>query len=120
MKPLIGLIDDDELFRLGLAEDLRSLGQPVELAKDAKGGLALLETKPLAAIIVDILMPKVDGLEFIVRIRQRWPDLYIIAISGGGKIGSEFYLGLAADSGADACLKKPVSGRDILAQIPSL
>ena len=117
MTRSICLIDDDELFRRNLAEELRALGQPVEEAGDAERGLRLLESQAFETSVVDVLMPDVDGIELIARIRSRWPAMRVIAISGGGRLSADLCIDLARLTGADACVRKPLSARDILARI---
>jgi CheY-like chemotaxis protein len=53
-------------------------------------------------------MPDMDGLELMVRLRKQQPDLKVIAISGGARIGPESYLKLADRLGADASIAKPM------------
>jgi DNA-binding response OmpR family regulator len=110
----ICLIDDDELFRRNLAAQLRALGLDVHEAGNGAAGETLLASRDYRATILDMLMPDIDGIEMIGRIRSRWPKMRIIAISGGGRIRSEFYLQLAKEVGADAYLGKPLHGRDLM------
>ncbi|MDO8801082.1 response regulator [Phenylobacterium sp.] len=117
MRRTICLVDDDDIFREFLALELRALGQPVDEAPDARTAEALMAKSTYAAAIVDIIMPDVDGLEMIGRIRRRWPSTRIIAISGGGRISADECLEMAGHLGADAHMKKPLRGRDILTLI---
>ena len=118
MTGSICLIDDDELFRRNLAEQLRALGRRVEEAGDAERGLRLLESRTFEASIVDVLMPDIDGIELIARIRSRWPDMHLIAISGGGRLSTALCIDLARLTGADDCIRKPLNAHDILARMP--
>ncbi len=113
----ICLIDDDDLFRLNLADELRALGHGVDEASTARAGEALLTRQSYRTVVVDVLMPVMDGIELIEKIRARWPLLRIIAISGGGRIAAELCLELAEQMGADAFIRKPLHGRDIVSRI---
>jgi DNA-binding response OmpR family regulator len=114
MTEAVCLIDDDQLFRNGLGDELRALGQAVDEAASAKAGLALMARRTYSTAIVDVLMPDTDGIEAIERIRARWPTMRIIAISGGGRISAEHCLEMAHQIGADAYLRKPLHGRDLM------
>ncbi len=52
-------------------------------------------------------MPDRDGVETILEVRKRWPETFIIAISGGGRIGAADFLKLAGMVGADRTQMKP-------------
>lgn len=114
MRRTICLVDDDDIFREYLAHELREMGQPVDEAPDAKTAERLMSKTSYATAVVDIIMPDVDGFELIGRIRSRWPAIRIIAISGGGRMGADECLDMASQLGADAQLKKPLRGRDLL------
>lgn len=108
------VIDDDELVRAHLAEQLKAAGWRVFEAGTVDEGVALIREHRARAAVVDILMPDRDGLEAIGQLRKVRPDLRIVAISGGGRVGADIYLNLAARIGADATLQKPLDGRDLL------
>ncbi len=59
-------------------------------------------------LICDLIMPVQEGIETITQFREEFPDTAIIAISGGGKIGSESYLSVAEHLGAWKVFNKPV------------
>jgi CheY-like chemotaxis protein len=103
------IIDDDELTRAHMARTLEAEGFAVVEAQTAKQGLELVAESEPDVVLVDLIMPDQDGLETIGALRRRWPDMPIIAISGGGRIGPSLYLELAARLGATACLSKPLS-----------
>ena len=86
------VIDDDNLVRAALTDMLQTAGFEVVTASNGRLGLELLETTPVDAIITDILMPEQEGLETIREARQRFPDIRILAISGGGAGGGETQL----------------------------
>ena len=68
-------------------------------------------------VILDILMPDIDGIEVMLLCKQFKPDIYIIAISGGGRIDAEHYLRLATELGANAILRKPFTVNELLKSI---
>lgn len=65
-------------------------------------------------VVTDILMPNREGVETIVAIKQRAPEVKVLAISGGGTLGSAAVLDLARRLGADAILAKPFRSGEVL------
>jgi DNA-binding response OmpR family regulator len=111
------VIEDDELVRSRLSDMLRSHGHRVFEADSADAGIDLIRSEKADVAVVDILMPDRDGLEAIGQLRRTRPDLRIIAISGGGRVGPQVYLDLARQIGADASLVKPIAEDDLEAAI---
>ena len=111
------VIEDDELVRARLGDMLRADGHIVFEAESADRGIDLIRTERADVAVVDILMPDRDGLEAIGQLRRTRPDLRIIAISGGGRVGPDVYLTLAKQVGADASLTKPIGEADLRAAV---
>lgn len=111
MDKLVCVIDDDELVRAKIAQDLQELGFETLEIEDSPSLLKTLAERPVTAVVVDLVMPEKDGVELIADIRRGWPQVRIVAISGGGRIGPNLYLNIAKQMGASACLVKPVSAR---------
>ena len=115
------VIDDDNLVRAALTDMLQTAGFEVVTVSNGRLGLELLDTSPVDAIITDILMPEQEGLETIREARQRFPDIRILAISGGGAGGGETQLLRFAESfGADQTLPKPFTGSQLVAAVRAL
>ena len=108
MAKLVCIIDDDELVRAKIAQDLQALGFDTVEVEDSRNLPKLLSERPVDAVVVDLVMPEKDGVELISEIRRGWPKVRIVAISGGGRIGPNLYLKIARQMGASACLVKPV------------
>jgi len=111
------IIEDDELVRSHLADLLREGGHEVHEADSAETGIELIRAHKADVAVVDILMPDRDGLEAIGQLRRTRPDLRIVAISGGGRVGPQIYLDLAKQIGADASLVKPIAQADLEAAV---
>lgn len=107
------VIEDDELVRARIGDMLRADGHTVFEAESANRGIDLIRTERADVAVVDILMPDRDGLEAIGQLRRTRPDLRIIAISGGGRVGPDVYLTLAKQIGANASLTKPIGEADL-------
>ena len=71
-------------------------------------------------VVTDILMPEKDGIELLMELRERAPDLPVIAISGGGRISSLNYLETASAMGAVAVFNKPFNEKFLIEKIESL
>lgn len=109
MSTRILVIDDDHAVRRTICENLLDCGYEVQEAADGGQGLELLDPEKLPAIVItDIIMPQKEGLETIIEIRKNFPQIKLVAISGGGRTRSTDFLTLAKRLGADAILPKPV------------
>jgi two-component system nitrogen regulation response regulator NtrX len=80
------IIDDERAIRKTLSEILTYEGFKVEEAADGEEGLKLFYEKNYDVVLCDIKMPKLDGIEFLVRVTERNPDVPVIMISGHGTI----------------------------------
>ena len=121
MKKIL-LIDDDEDFHASLKQSLEYEGYQVASAFNGKEGLKQLELEVPDLIITDIIMPEVDGMEFLYGIMKGKGNFpcKIIAISGGGRIAGNEYLSHAKITGVDAVFAKPLDMDDLLARLTEL
>ena len=108
------LIDDDDQIRAMLQQMLEREGHKVVSAADGKQGIKLFREQAADLIITDIIMPEKEGLETIMELRRDFPEVRIIAISGGGRMKPEEYLHLAERCGACRTLTKPFRRNELL------
>jgi CheY-like chemotaxis protein len=112
------LIIDDEPFVLeALKRVLASSAMAVIAASTADAGLAAMSEAPVDLVIIDVILPGMDGVAAIKLIRRDHPGVRIIAISGGGNFGlnsylpeaisTSAYLAACKAAGADGVLAKP-------------
>jgi CheY-like chemotaxis protein len=80
------VIDDEPAIRALLRAILTGAGHEVFEAENGAAALRLLERQPAELAICDMLMPGLDGLETIRLLRQAFPALRIVAMSGGGEV----------------------------------
>jgi DNA-binding NtrC family response regulator len=112
------VIDDNAEFREILRKHLEANGHRVSLAENGDRGLAILDQgSSIDMVLTDILMPQRDGVEVLRATKKRWPDLPVIAISGGGWIGATELLSMAERLGADQILQKPVRRDDLISAV---
>jgi len=114
------LIDDDAPVRRTLRKMLERQGYEVEEAADGKAGLRRYQENPADLIITDLIMPEMEGIETIMELRRKFPDVKIIAMSGGGQIRPEQYLQIAKSLGAQRTFAKPVEMKLLLKAVDEL
>ena len=111
---LVLVIEDDDLARQTLQEALERMGMEVRAASDGEAGLALFDDFQADIVITDMVMPGLDGLDVIARLRAKAPDVAIVAISGGGRqIDAMDCLEAASQMGVERVLRKPFTLFDI-------
>jgi len=109
------VIDDAPAIRALLRATLTGAGHEVFEAVGGAAALGLLEHQPAEVAICDMLMPGPDGLGTIRLLRQAFPALRIVAMSGGGELDD--LLGGALRLGAAAALDKPFTLQRVLAAV---
>ena len=114
------IIDDDNQFRTMLRKMIERNGHEVVEASDGKEGIKRYRKNPTDLIITDLIMPEKDGIETIQELKKDFPDIKIIAISGGGRLGPQDYLHIAKMLGAKRTLTKPIELPELLKAIDEL
>jgi len=114
------LIDDEIELRATVSRLLQRAGYEVVTAANGAEALATARFVRADLIITDILMPEKEGLETIAELRREFPELPVIAVSGGGIVDPESYLTLAQKLGADRTLAKPFGFQELLSTVQEL
>ena len=114
------VLDDENHVRLLVKEVLEAMGHQVIEATNGKEALESLRDSAPSLLIIDILMPEMDGIETIRAIRRTNTDLPILAISGGFTIKNVDVLELARRLGATQILQKPFDIWSLMAMVQSL
>ena len=107
------LIDDDPEVRKVLSRMLRRAGHQAIEASNGLEGMARLRTSSVDLVLTDIMMPGMNGIEFIKMARQHYPSLKVVAMSGGGRINNTDYLQQAGEFGAIATIRKPFTSSEL-------
>ncbi len=111
------LVVDDELqIRRALSTALRAHGYAVELAVDGAEALARIATWTPDVVVLDLVMPNVDGLE-VVRDARTWTSVPIIVLSARGQFQDKI---TALDLGADDYITKPFGIEELEARIRAI
>ncbi len=112
------LIVEDELpMRTALVETLKTEGYRVVAAHDGESGLELACTEPFDLVLLDVMMPKLDGFAVCRELRKRGRDMPVLMLTAKGGVDDRV---TGLDSGADDYLAKPFSLRELLARVRSL
>lgn len=111
------VIDDEDDVRYTVSRMLSRYGHDVEVAGDGAQGITKQRATPFDVVITDLVMPEKEGIETIREMHVDFPDLPIIAMSGGGRKGTSSYLDVAGFMGAVVTLPKPFIESDLIAAI---
>jgi len=76
------IVDDEKVVREGCARSLLSLGYTVDKAEDGAGGIALMERQDYDILLLDLMMPGVDGFGVLAWVKAHRPSLLVIVITG--------------------------------------
>lgn len=118
MKRIL-VVDDEAPIRALLAQMLETEGYEVHTAEHGDEALEVVRTATFDLVITDMVMPVKDGLKFIMELIKDYPDMKILAISGGGAIKAERYLTMAGYLGDIATLEKPFKREVLLNMVRS-
>jgi two-component system alkaline phosphatase synthesis response regulator PhoP len=116
MTSRILIVEDDPAIRLGLQRHLGYEGFAVDLARDGEEALAKAFDQKPDLVLLDLMLPKVNGFEVCKTIRKYDPKIPIVILSAKGDEGDKV---LGLELGADDYVTKPFSLRELTARIKS-
>jgi CheY-like chemotaxis protein len=113
------VVDDEPAFCALVCEILRIYGFTAHSAKDAEQALDLMEEVHPDMVLADVMMPEIDGLTLLRKLRSQsaWKSIPAVVISA--KCEPEDF-SAAFDAGANACLSKPFSANELRETIERL
>ncbi|MEH3130161.1 MAG: response regulator transcription factor [Mycolicibacterium neoaurum] len=111
------VVDDDRAVRESLRRSLSFNGYSVDLAQDGVEALEAISSDRPDAVVLDVMMPRLDGLEVCRHLRSTGDDLPILVLTARDSV-SERVAGL--DAGADDYLPKPFALEELLARMRAL
>jgi DNA-binding response OmpR family regulator len=111
------IADHDHELRAGLAAMLNAAGYDVLHAADGKSALEIQAQTPAEVVIVEMLLPKLDGFEIMVHLSREVARPKFVAMTSGGKLGPDFYLRTALQLGAHGTLAKPFEHKRLLGMV---
>lgn len=112
------VIDDDLQLRKLLCKILKkNQNYEVHDAENGEEGLEIIRTMSIDLVVTDIFMPGEDGIGTIMEICDNFPEVKIIAISGGGNVKDVDFLQLASCLGAQKIFQKPFDTKVFLSTV---
>lgn len=111
------LVEDDELVAEALAAVFTKQNYAVEIAADGEAGWDLIENFDYDLILLDVMLPKLDGISLCCRIRSGGLQMPIMLLTG---CGSSHEKAIGLDAGADDYLVKPFDEEELVARIRAL
>ena len=111
------VVDDEPALRASLERALRLDGSAVELAGDGAQALSALSERPYDAVVLDVAMPRVDGLEVCRRLRGAGDRTPVLMLTARDAVDDRV---AGLDAGADDYLVKPFALRELKARLRAL
>ncbi len=109
------LVEDDKEIREGVEIFLKSQNYIVFQAADGIEGLEIMEREEIHLAIVDVMMPRMDGITMVVRLREKW-DIPVIFLSAKSEEVDKI---MGLNMGADDYITKPFTPMELLARVGS-
>lgn len=111
------LVEDDEKVRSYVQKGLKEAGHAIDVAEDGEQGLHMAQNEPYDVLVVDRMLPKLDGLELVKSLRGSGAQMGVIILSALGDVDDRV-MGLR--SGGDDYLVKPFAFAELLARVEVL
>jgi CheY-like chemotaxis protein len=113
------LTDDNRVLRTAVARRLSEFQDSFEVvtAEDGFDAVGKLKEHPISVAVLDLVMPRMDGISLISHLKQHYPDIPIIIVSG---LGNDKVKDVARNSGAYGYLNKPFLADDLITMIQQL
>src|SRR5688572_9172428 len=111
------VVDDESAMNEYIADILKPAGYEVFSALDGVSGLEAFHANDPQVVILDIFMPKKDGLEVLIELRHQRCGVPVLVISGKQQLLSDSSMGLAKQLGADDVLGKPFTREELIKRV---
>jgi DNA-binding NtrC family response regulator len=112
--PRVLLVDDEEKFLDVLSQRLGTRGIHAETSTSGEEALVKIKNRNFDAIVLDVMMPGIGGIETLKRIRKEYPELQIIMLTGQGTVGKAVE---AMNEGAMDFMEKPADINKLMDKI---
>ena len=117
MNGRILIVDDEKDFREFIASTLKEMGLDVLEAASGSEALDVLSKESVTAVLADLVMPQMSGLELLRNIRKRWPLVKVVILSGYGTVQNAVE---AMKLGAFSFILKPLDVDDLMEEIENI
>ncbi len=115
------VVIDDSLENLDeLTTLLRRSGYDVAAFGDGAAAVRHLQSRRASLVVSDVLMPDMDGIEVLLHLKKKHPDVPMIAMTGVGTEIDQFYLRLMRNLGARAAFARPIDSSRLLETIAGI
>jgi sigma-B regulation protein RsbU (phosphoserine phosphatase) len=113
-------IDDEDAIREIIVKVLETGGYRVLQASGGARGLEIAQSETIDLILLDMMMPEMDGIEVVSRLKadERTKQIPVVILSGGARTSGQKVAGL--DAGADEYLTKPIAATELLARVRAI
>jgi two-component system response regulator QseB len=111
------IVEDDELLRDGLSAQLSQAGHAIDTAADGQAALDCLQNSAFDGVVLDLGLPRIDGLEVLRRLRQTLPALPVLILTARDGVEDRI---AGLNAGADDYLTKPFNGDELLARLQAM
>ena len=111
------LVEDSPRLQLSVATALRRSGYAVDTAGDGEEGLWLAESHSYDLLVLDLMLPKLDGLEVLRRLRAGGRDTHVLLLTARDTVADRV---VGLETGADDYLIKPFALEELLARVQAL
>lgn len=111
------IIEDDNAIRVGVCDALESAGYTVVGVESGERGLAEIGDSGFDLVLLDVVLPGLDGMQVLGRIRELRPSLPVIMITARGDVQDRIR---GLDLGADDYVVKPFNVRELLARVEAV
>lgn len=111
------VVEDYSPIRLAVRDGLAEQGYAVDVASNGEDGLWLAEQNPYDVIVLDVMLPKVDGLEIVKRLRAKGSQVGVLMLTARDTVADRV---TGLDHGADDYLVKPFELSELFARVRAL
>jgi DNA-binding response OmpR family regulator len=115
--PTVLVVDDDDTVAAVVVGYLERAGHKASQLGDGASALRAVDAEPPDLIVLDLMLPEIDGLEVCRRVRANHPDLPVIMLTA---LGSETDRVVGLERGADDYVTKPFSPRELVLRVDSV
>jgi CheY-like chemotaxis protein len=115
--PLVLVVDDDPEHCAYMAEVLTRRGCRVGMTLSGREAIRRLESETFDTVVTDVYMPDLDGIELVRTVRERWPAVRVIAVTGGALGHPTSVANFLKHLGVSAILTKPFEPRDLIQSV---
>lgn len=108
------VVEDDPFWSAEIGAALTQANVTVISVSDGRQALNMARRHPDASMVLDIILPEMDGVEVLQQLSLIAPAMRVLAVTGGGRLGAGCYLKLAETFGAKGRLAKPFTAEQLV------